>query len=293
MRTSFFTTISRVLFLADSKNISRLTLLCGAVSLLSLSSCNYSVAKKANGAAANNQTGLPTQNNGEPVFIDAALVQKSVLNSCVDCHGSGGKNPELSTVADLRSNVADAIGETDANSMPPSKRGYAHLTDCQKAILHKWSDLGTPTTSAVEITTLPACATALPAPSAPAPAPAPAPHPPVASPLPPSPSVPTSILNMPVNYQTFLTQILQPKCVTCHDANSGDPDAGDILFVPFAQITTKAKLFAGPSGTSRFLKLVTRTDGKQMPPVSSNMPHLNAEELAFVAKWIDAGTPEN
>lgn len=288
MRTLFFTTIS--------KEATQLALLLSIASAFSLAGCNYSVLKKAGTqASANNQAGLPGQASGQPVFVDAAVVEKSVLNSCVQCHGAGGEDPELASVTEFRANIDDAISQIDKNKMPQK---LAPLNDCQKAILHKWKDLGLPTTSAVDISTLPACAAGAPATKPAPPAPvqtAPVQAPPVAPPtsVPSAPALPQAILEMPVTYQTFLTQILQPKCVTCHDANSGEPDASQVLFFPFSQITTKTKLFAGPSSTSRFLKLVTRTDGKQMPPSDSSMPHLTNEELAFVAKWIDAGTPEN
>ncbi len=288
MRTLFFTTIS--------KEATQLALLLSIASAFSLAGCNYSVLKKAGTqASANNQAGLPGQPSGQPIFVDAAVVEKSVLNSCVQCHGAGGEDPELASVTEFRANIDDAISQIDKNKMPQK---LAPLNDCQKAILHKWKDLGLPTTSAVDTSTLPACAAGAPATKPAAPAPvqtAPVQAPPVAPPtsVPSVPALPQAILEMPVTYQTFLTQILQPKCVACHDTNSGDPDASQVLFFPFSQITTKTKLFAGPSSTSRFLKLVTRTDGKQMPPSDSSMPHLTNEELAFVAKWIDAGTPEN
>jgi hypothetical protein len=200
--------------------------------------------------------------------VDAAVVEESVLSTCVRCH-SGNKPPNLASLAGIMSNIGKIQTEVNSNSMPPADAGYSPLTDCQKEILQEWVAEGMPAKSNKKVLELSHCQQTGP-----------------------KNPVETPILEMPLNYQTLTAKILQPRCLHCHNPNSSDVDASAILLFPYAQLTKHKNLLGSDSANSQFFNLVSRADEERMPPPEDSSP-LPAEELEFIKRWIAAGHPEN
>lgn len=115
-----------------------------------LVSCSYNKDK----TAAENGTNTTTAN--PETFITYDLIKTNTTAVCLRCH-SGGTDPDLSTKSGLVANMSIVLDEVMSNEMPPPNK-LPHLSDCQKATLQKWFDLGSPDTSEVKISSLPACA---------------------------------------------------------------------------------------------------------------------------------------
>ncbi len=229
--------------------------------VLLLASCNYKIIKDS-----------PTQNSttsfGENATVDAVLVQQSVLAICLRCH-AGNTNPNLSTIDAITSQIDKIKSQVMSNQMPPSSSGYAALTDCQKDILNEWIRLGMPSTSSSKVTDLNSCKQGTPIQ-------------PAAKP----------ILEMPLNYQTFVEKILQPKCLHCHNEKSGDLDASQYLLYPYAELIAHKKLFSTDGAHSKLYKIVSRNDDERMPPPKDSAA-LATDEQDFILRWLDNGYPEN
>ncbi|MBK7891094.1 MAG: hypothetical protein IPJ84_09695 [Bdellovibrionales bacterium] len=251
MRGSFFTIGSRSLF-------------AGALTLAALifSSCNYR-EDKLGADALNGKAGEP----GLTALIDSKLIQTQVLNSCVSCH-SGRTAPLVNSIDAIRA-VKDRISTSVRNnSMPPQSAGYSPLSDCRKAILQAWLDAGTPDSSSVQVSSLPACQHAGPGPIEP--------------PLPP-------LAEAPLNYDTLITRVIRPRCMNCHNPND-KTEAADTLFFPYSEIAG-GRRWKAPGQTSGIVRILRKTDDSRMPPPEDG-PSLSEEEISYIARWIDAGQPQ-
>lgn len=229
---------------------------------LVLNACNNYNLLQDSQVLSGTQTGL-----GEEALISTEIVQRTTLSSCQHCH-SGLKQPILNSKATVLASLGKVQSEVFSEQMPPRSSGYKAVTECEKEILKKWVELGTPDTSNVKVSSLPGCANSTPKPPE---------------------SIPIS--QMPLDYQTLATKILQPKCLNCHNPD-GDPDAQDILLFPYSELASKPTLLGTSSAQSKLVRMVTRTDEERMPPPESNIPALTSEEIDFLKKWIDAGHPE-
>jgi cytochrome c553 len=231
------------------------------------SGCNY---------ASPNQTDEKPK-NGDVVqsptaSIEAKVVSESVLNTCSSCH-AGKKNPNLSSLDLVKINISKVVTEVESNAMPPTTAGYAPLTNCQKAILRRWWEMGMPEVSDERVSSLAACANAN--------------TPGEGSQPPPS----GSMANEPLVYDTFLKRIVQPKCIVCHNPKERS-QAAQILFYPYSEILNQKQRFQPPGASSKIVHDVTRTDDERMPPPESKIPPLTQEEVDWLIRWIDAGIPE-
>ena len=233
---------------------------CCTIIFSLLAGCNYSILKNPAAAGGGTQGDLKAT-----ATIDYALMQTSVLSTCTNCH-SGRQSPSLVGQGAVQQNINAVFGKVSAGLMPPADQGYARLSACQVAALKKWMDLGTPATSTVLVSTLPECQQATVAP-------------PVAVPVP--------LLNQPLTYQTLLTQILQPRCLKCHNVNDLS-DASAFLFFPYPEIQTDTRDWTAPGAASRVVRMLTRTDEHRMPPPDDSEP-LSAEQIQFVIQYLDAG----
>ncbi len=231
-----------------------------------LSACNYNVVKNPNVTGGNNSLSQPIS---ESATIDAPLIQGTVLKQCMSCH-AGRTAPELGSLTGTREHIAKILSEVLSDAMPPAKNGYAPLSDCGKAILQRWVDIGAPLNSSEKVGSLVVCKGQ--------------------NSLPPDQST-IPISQLPVNYQTLLKKVLQPKCLKCHNPDSDDVDAAGILFYPFAEIAKKPNLWSRPGALSKIVRVLTRNNDERMPPPEEG-PALEPEEINFIVKWIDAGSPE-
>lgn len=161
--------------------------------------------------------------------------------------------------------------EIFSNSMPPAKNGYSPLSDCRKALFDTWVQQGAPERTTVRVGDLAACRGAEGGPQ--------------------DDSDATPIEQMPLNYKTLVSKVLQPKCINCHNPDSEDFDAAEILFYPYSEIVNNSRLWAGPGKSSKIVRSLTRNDEDRMPPPQEGGP-LTRQEVEFVIRWIDAGRPQ-
>lgn len=233
-----------------------------------LLACTYKVEKKT--TAVNLSQGNPAPTD----TINSKTVMSSVLNSCQICH-SGRTQPSLNTQALLQQNADKVWKAITANNMPPPSSGYPALSDCQKTIVRQWMDAGFPENSDIQVGSLDACKNPT------AGGPSTEPTPPVVEP---------PLAQMPLTYQTLLTKILQPKCLSCHNPDGSDIMATETLFYPLSEIQGSRR-WKGPGAESGIVKILMRNDDERMPPPEAE-PALSKEEVDFIIRWIDAGQPE-
>ncbi len=86
--------------------------------------------------------------------ITYKLITADTAAICLNCHKAGARPPDLSTREKYLDNAADVLSEVMANTMP---RRAPPLTDCQKATLKKWLDMGAPEESQTTVSSLPEC----------------------------------------------------------------------------------------------------------------------------------------
>lgn len=226
-----------------------------------MTACNYNVQKQTPGGGSNKVISADAP-------INSKLIQSGVLNTCLNCH-AGTNKPNLNTKSDIQQAMDKLIPSVMENKMPPASQGFDPLTDCQKALLKKWVDMGMPEHSDEKTGSLPACKG-----------------------QDPNRVVDTTpIEQMPLTYQTFLKKILQPRCLQCHNEKDKS-DASRVLFFPFAKIKERAGWFNKKGHDSKLYKVVVREDEDRMPPPDSNVPALTKQEAEFIANWIDMGSPE-
>lgn len=229
-------------------------------SFLILGSCNYHVLK---------DPGTSSQDTfSDTTTVSADVVQKSVLDTCLRCH-SGSNAPALNTLDAIKANINKIQDEVTSNSMPPADAGYKPLSDCEKDILQEWVQKGMPDNSSKKVFDLAHCQSGVPQ-------------------TPPK----KPILEMPLTYETLTTEVLQPRCLHCHNPKSDDPDAKDIALYPFADLVAqKNMVIAADAANSKIYKYVVRTDDNRMPPPEDGAP-LTADQIEFIKRWINAGAPE-
>lgn len=228
--------------------------------------CDYRVVKDPN--ALNETNGTQSKPIDGSVVIDASLVKNTVLKTCMSCH-VGRTPPDLGSVSSIQQNISKIITTVNSNVMPPGKNGYAPLSDCHKAILSKWAQLGVPEASTAKVGDISECK----------------------GQVSPPPETNLPIEQMPIVYQTLVTKILQPKCLKCHNPDSDDIEAAGILFYPYAEIAKRPRLWSSPGAKSKIVRVLTSEDDSRMPPPEDSAP-LSKEEVQFIIKWLDAGTPQ-
>ncbi len=217
-----------------------------------LQSCEYNTIKAAPGGSNSIFTANPDTK------IDFAFVSSQV-KVCLDCHSAGKKSPELSSRQALIDNAADVLSEVNSDSMPPTSKGYASFTPCQKAALQKWYDMGAPDDSAVNVNTIPECATQTP--------------PVVVTP----PEEPPVVVVPPVTETMINFAFIQTKmavCLNCHAAGKKEPE-----------LTTKQNLIDHADD------ILSEVLSDSMPP-KKKFASFTACEKASLQKWYDMGAPD-
>jgi hypothetical protein len=235
-------------------------LTAGFVGLFS-ASCSYHISKTSG-------ADLKNASFSDQTFVDSQTIQKSVLGSCVRCH-SGTTPPLLNSIDGIKGSVLKVQAQTDSGLMPPTSSGYSPLSDCQKQILAIWILDGMPNSSVKKVNSLSKCGDTTKTPD----------------------PVNIPILEMPLNFQTLASKILQPRCLHCHNAQSSDLVASGILLFPYSQLLDRKNLLGPDSAHSKFFNLVSRTDEDRMPPPEDSTP-LAADDQEFIKRWLDAGHPE-
>lgn len=238
--------------------------ICSA--LVALTSCSYTVIKDANLLEPKDGGGTLTKSS----LLSWELVKNNVLNTCSNCHLSY-KEPELGSLAAVRLKLAKVLEEVNGNDMPPAKDGYSPLDDCRKSILAQWVSENAPENSSFKIGDLEACRNLAESIN--------------------NPPTPIPLDQAPLNYDTLLTRILQPRCLKCHNPDSDDIEAAGVLFYPYSEILNRSHLWEGPGTQSKIVHSLTDEDEDRRMPKKED-PRLTPEEINFVIRWIDAGIPE-
>lgn len=237
-------------------------LLFAFLALVSVSACEYHVNKKSLDTSA--------QSFDAQATINADFIKDSVLSSCKSCH-SGSTQPNLNSADAVIANIAKVQNEVNSNQMPPPSSGYVPLSQCAKDLLQEWVANGMPKVSNKKVITVTSCANG-------------------------SASTPEkkNILEMPVNYQTLTTEILQPKCLKCHNPKGPDIMAADYLLYPYSEITNHGRLLDIKDGVlkNKLYRIISEDDEDRMPPPEES-GMLTADQIEFVRRWLEAGSPEN
>lgn len=220
--------------------------------LFFLVSCKYHILK-------NTQPDQGVFNSTTSISSD--LVQKSVLGTCIQCHNN------FAEINNIRAGIKEIQSRISSDQMPPADRGFKPLDACLKSILQQWVSEGLPDQSQTLVSNLVGCNQGVP----------------ISQPE-------TPILEMPITYETLRNRILEKRCLHCHNPQSEDPDAAEILLAPYEELVAHKNLLGENSSTSQFYKIVSRTDDERMPPPVDSSP-LPAEEIEFIKKWINAGHP--
>lgn len=218
-----------------------------------LQSCEYNQIKSIPGGGNNI---LATNPDAK---IDFAFVSSQV-KVCLDCHSAGKKQPELSSRQALIDNASDILSEVNSNSMPPTSKGYSSFTDCQKAALQKWYDLGAPDESTTNVNSLTACATETP----PVVVTPPTEQPPVVT-----PPVAETMINF-----AFI-QSNTAVCLNCHSAGKKQPE-----------LTSKQAFIDHADD------ILSEVLDESMPPKKKGFAAFSACEKAALQKWYELGTPD-
>ncbi len=252
-------------YITTFKNL-KIILSAGAVVFIA-TSCNYKMQKQD-----------PAGNSGQGSLSADAVISYEIVSSysmhtCQSCH-AGVSKPGLDSIDLVRANSSKVMTEVEGNKMPPPEKGYSSLSDCQKAIMKKWVDIGMPESSSSRVSELPECKS-------------------IGSVTPP-PIIPIEL--MPLNYETLNTRILQKKCLSCHTSDSKN-DAKDYPFYPYQALIDEAQSgleWAPPAIKNKVYRDITAPDGDDnlMPPPESKQARLTQEEINFIVRWVDAGRPE-
>jgi nitrate reductase cytochrome c-type subunit len=218
-----------------------------------LQSCEYNQIKSVPGSSNNVLATNPDTK------LDFAFVSSQV-KVCLDCHSAGKKQPELSSRQALIDNAADVLSEVNSDSMPPTSKGYVSFTACQKAALQKWFDLGSPDDSAVNVDSIPACATEVP-------------------PVVVNPPTEPPVVNPPVTEAMINFAYVQSKtavCLDCHSAGKKNPE-----------LTSKQALI------DQGEEILSEVLSESMPPKKKGYTAFTACEKAALQKWYDLGFPDD
>ncbi len=88
-----------------------------------------------------------------------------------------------------------------------------------------------------------------------------------------------------VDFAHDVVPVLKKHCVKCH---GGEKSEGGFSLNTRALVLDSEAVIVGKAASSRMMELVRSTDKEdQMPP--SDLPRLNGEEVAILAKWVNNG----
>src|SRR5205823_1740798 len=81
-------------------------------------------------------------------------------------------------------------------------------------------------------------------------------------------------------------EILKATCHRCH-GDDGTVEGGFSYVLDREQLVSRKQIVPGAAGKSR---LIRRVQSNEMPP-EGETPRLTNEQIAVLAKWVDAGAP--
>ncbi len=227
-----------------------------------LSACDFKKSDPINLAVRANPE--PTsQGRPEDQLITFSHLQKTAFVSCKGCHS----NPEktvLRTHAEYLSKLDDVVLAIHEERMPPFKKKpeYKPLTNCEKAMLEKWVELGAPETTEVKVYDLAVC-----------------------NPTEPPPVVvePPPVEPPPINEDELISfaTLQKTALVSCKDCHSKTSNP-----------TKKPLLTTAEHYKARISDVVNEINNETMPPTEEGYLLLTKCEKAMLTKWIELGAPE-
>jgi uncharacterized membrane protein len=197
--------------------------------------------------------------------VDFDVLKVTALDSCLHCHTNGGKSmntPEK--VIALKSEILDSIQES---TMPPKSSGYKHLGECEKQILDTWlDDQNHSRAPSRKVGDLSKCGNAAPG----------------------KPKLPPDFSTLELSFVNLTTEILAPKCLSCHT----DETAKKTVLDQYALLSAQ-RLLAETAEDSMLYKVTVGTAKRSMPPKNKGIDALTDAEKDYLKRWIEAGAPEN
>ncbi|WP_340597017.1 hypothetical protein [Bdellovibrio sp. GT3] len=293
-----------------------------------LSGCGYALEEMGLFKAGEIILKTPKVNEFSESLIDYYVVSNTALKTCLDCHSS--KAPILDSEAKVYEYREDIMATVETGDMPPQRKGYKPLTECELQILRSYFDNKTNQRPPQRVKELSACAdipapapTATPSPTAspipPAPPMPPVPPAPPAPPGPPGPPTPPGpppapgeptpappeapvpnpqpdLGQLELSYKNLRMAFYDAKCLNCHSSSAArpkDPMLDSIANILLAKDYANLPIAVPYKGSESLLYKITvpgLTDSI-MPPARTKM-QLTPAEADYLKRWIDAGMPE-
>ena len=224
-----------------------LKMTCCSVFFVLISSCGFKIDKMK----------LMLNPAGAIYYAD---VDKAIFKpNCVSCHNSANASGgvTLESYVEVNSNLSQISNAVAGGTMPPS----APLSTLEQQYLAAWIRNGAPEVESSDGST--------PTPT------------PVATATP--SGTPT---NANVSYAMISSQVLENKCITCHNTNGSE---SRLPFDNYSNLMNTGEVSAGSPSSSNFYTAMSRGS---MPPRSSGIPAVTSAELKLISDWITEGALE-
>lgn len=225
--------------------------------MIFLTSCSdYTEIKE--GILSNSPGGFTPVTPGTPdtpkSLVDFAQIKKTIIDtSCIQCH-LGYSNYQT-----VRGDVDNILSQVLTNRMP---KNASPINDELKALLQEWVNDGAPefvVSSDNNDSDIPDSTPQLPS-------------------------------ELEATWESLSTNIIFPKCVSCHNAN------GQASFLP---LSTRQDFFDGrdyllnnfQDARSSYLIEVITDPEEPMPPLWAPFEQLTEEEVDILVEWIEKGLP--
>jgi uncharacterized membrane protein len=200
------------------------------------------------------------------VLIDQSMLQKvsyQLVNEkiltpkCVTCHGNAG-NVNLETYSAVYGYI-DKIKEAAVTNSTMPKAPFPALSDEERSLLATWIKAGAPD-KALDGTDSP-------------------PTPPVIEPL-----MPTFV--------SIKKHILQNKCLSCHSVGNVAEDISLLTAQEMIDSPRSIVVENDPDSSELYLSTAPTRRRKFMPPKTSGITPLTAEERDVIRQWIQSGAKD-
>lgn len=232
-------------------------------SLVVLSGCSYAMEELG---VFKTTDGLPKvgalQFAEQKISFD--VLKATALSTCLECHTGG--NRSMNTPEKVLAQKEAILNAVHKDSMPPRASGYKPLGACDKQILETWIDDQTHgRKDSPRVKDLAACTDA---------------EAPKTKPK-------TDFKTLPLSFDNLKTAILAPKCLSCHTTET----AKRTILEDMDHIRQKELVKEKAEDSVLYQIVVPGMNKRFMPPARSGIPALNAEELDYLKRWIEAGAP--
>lgn len=232
---------------------------------LSLAGCSYPMEEL--GLFKNSGTELSFAKAFQNKELSFEIVKQTSLRTCLECHASGAR--AMGTATQVLAQKAEILDVIQSGAMPPRSGGYSPLSSCEKQILEIWlEDQLHNRVSTQKVGDLSACAGA----------------------EAPKEKVKTDLKKLELSYANLKKEILQPKCMVCHTAETAKRTVLDEV----ENLHDRNLLAETAEDSILYQVTVPGMNKRFMPPQRGKtiLPPLTAEELDYMKRWIEAGAPK-